>query len=132
MNEITNNEIHVTRGNMKDIDVTASIPMETDEEIVATPYTFQVDDVIRLKVMEKGKCENVLIEKDVLIEEETDIVTVHLTSSETKIGEIISKPKTYWYEVELNPDTERTQTIIGYDKKTGPKLFILYPEGGDK
>lgn len=48
---------------------------------------------------------------------------------ETKIGEYISKPKEYWYEIELNPETY-PQTIIGYDED-GPKVLILYPEGGD-
>lgn len=36
----------------------------------------------------------------------------------------------YWYEVELNPETE-AQTIIGYDED-GPKIFRLYPEGDDE
>lgn len=43
---------------------------------------------------------------------------------------MVNKPTDFWYEVELNPDTA-PQTIIGYDKETGAKIFRLYPEGGD-
>ena len=45
------------------------------------------------------------------------------------IGEVINKPTNYWYEIELNPNTQ-PQTIIGYDED-GEKLFVLYPEGSD-
>ena len=56
-------------------------------------------------------------------------VEIYLTEEDTKIGEVISKPKDYWYEVELNPD-EEPQTIIGYDED-GAKIFKLFPEGDD-
>ena len=54
---------------------------------------------------------------------------VMLTSKETKFGELIHKPKDYWYEVELNPMTT-PQTVIGYDED-GAKVFRLFPEGKD-
>jgi len=50
-----------------------------------------------------------------------------LSSDETRIGDYINKPVTYWYEIELNPNNNST-TIIGYDDD-GPKQFKLYPEG---
>ena len=54
-------------------------------------------------------------------------VEIELTSDETRIGDYINKPVTYWYEIELNPNNNST-TIIGYDDD-GPKQFKLYPEG---
>ena len=57
----------------------------------------------------------------------TDLVTISLSSTDTRIGEIINKPVDYWYEIELNPDTT-PQTIIGYDAD-GPKILKLFPEG---
>lgn len=91
-------------------------------------YTFQVDDVVRFKVFEKKNCEEVVLKKDITVSEETKRVQIALDSDETKIGDVISKPTDYWYEVELNPDTY-PQTIIGYDEN-GAKVFKLYPEGG--
>ena len=44
----------------------------------------------------------------------------------------VNKPKKYWYEVELNPGTPKTQTIIGYTIEQGPKTITLLPESGEK
>ena len=92
-------------------------------------YLFQKGDVVRIKVTEKKACENVMFQKDFVVEEETEQVELLLTEDETKIGEVISKPTDYWYEVELNPFTN-PQTIIGYDEN-GAKIFKLFPEGKD-
>lgn len=116
-------QIELTRGNVATIGVTAKNDDETD-------YIFVVGDIVRFKIFEKKDCEKVVLQKDVKVTEQTDIVNVELTGEETKIGGLINKPVDYWYEIELNPDTN-TQTIIGYDKN-GPKIFTLYPEGGDK
>ena len=116
-------QIELTRGNVATIGVTATNDDETD-------YIFVVGDIVRFKVFEKKDCDKVVLQKDVEVKEQTSIVNVELTSEETKIGELINKPVDYWYEIELNPDTN-TQTIVGYDKQ-GAKIFTLYPEGGDK
>lgn len=113
--------IHVTRGDTAFFSITA-----TDGE---NNYEFQAGDVVRFNVFGKKDCENVVLQKDVEITEATESVDVILDSEDTKIGEFISKPVDYWYEVELNPDGV-TQTIIGYDED-GAKVFRLYPEGGD-
>ena len=94
------------------------------------PYMFQPGDVIRIKVCEKKACENVVLQKDFVVEEETEAAHIYLTKEDTKIGDIISKPVVYWYEVELNPDTN-PQTIVGYDDD-GAKILRLFPEGKDK
>ena len=114
--------IHLTRGDIAVIEVGAS-SSETEY------YTFKTGDIVRIRVFEKNHHENVVIQKDVTVESETTSVDISLYKEDTKIGELINKPKDYWYEVELNPDTS-PQTIIGYDSD-GPKLFRLYPEGDD-
>jgi hypothetical protein len=113
--------IYCTRGDAGGFNVQATIKGEV--------YTFRAGDVVRLKVFGKKDCENVVLQKDVEVTEDTTQVEVFLTKEDTKIGEVISKPTDYWYEVELNPDT-KPQTIVGYDED-GAKVFKLFPEGKD-
>ena len=115
--------IYITRGDMAMFQVSA-MTSDTDN------YKFQAGDVIRFKVFEKKSCENVVLQKDFTIEEETEVYDIILEEEETRIGEIISKPKDYWYEVEVNP-LDNPQTIIGYDED-GAKVFRLFPKGGEK
>lgn len=112
--------IHITRGDAALISVSAN---KGD-----AVHQFNPDDVVRFKVFAKKNCEDVVLKKDTVVTESTDTVRVVLESEDTKIGEVINKPIDYWYEVELNPDTN-AQTIIGYDED-GAKIFKLYPEGG--
>ena len=113
--------IHVTRGDIVAFKVTADYYGEN--------YVFKAGEIVRMKVFEKKGCDCVLLQKDFVIEADTEEVTILLTSMDTKIGGVIHKPKDYWYEVELNPLTN-PQTIIGYDED-GAKIFRLYPEGAD-
>lgn len=113
--------IYATRGDVGVFNVEATL----DD----APYTFRSGDVVRFKAFGKKDCENVVLQKDVFVEEDTTQVEVFLEGDDTKIGEVISKPVDYWYEVELNPET-RPQTIIGYDED-GAKIFKLFPEGKD-
>lgn len=115
--------IYLTRGDIASIEIGAK-KSETED------YIFQTGDVVRFRVFEKKRCDNVVLQKDIKVEEETDSVVINLGRSDTKLGELIHKPKEYWYEVELNPDTT-PQTIIGYDAD-GPKILMLFPEGDDK
>lgn len=112
--------IYITRGDSALFQVSARV---SDTE----RYTFKAGDVVRINVFEKKACENVVLSKCFGIEEETDVVTIYLEEKETRIGDVISKPKDYWYEIELNPFTE-SQTIVGYDDD-GAKVFKLFPEG---
>lgn len=113
--------IYVTRGDVVALAVTA--------EDNGNVYLFRPGDIVRMKVFEKKACENVVMQKDFSVTEETETVQIVLTEEDTKIGEVISKPTDYWYEVELNPLTD-PQTIIGYDED-GAKVFKLFPEGRD-
>lgn len=118
----TDKAIHLTRGDIAIIEVSAEM---SNTEL----YTFKVGDIVRFRVFAKNKCDDIVLQKDVIVESETMIVDVILERSDTKIGGIISKPVDYWYEIELNPDTT-PQTIVGYDSN-GPKIFRLFPEGDD-
>jgi hypothetical protein len=113
--------IHITRGDIGVINVSAS---SNDSS-----HIFKPNDIVRLKIFQKKNCNAVVLTKDVTVYREASSVDINLFSDDTKIGEIINKPVDYWYEIELNPETY-PQTIIGYDQK-GPKIFRLYPEGGD-
>lgn len=113
--------IYLTRGDAVSVAV-----MATNGDAA---YTFKVGDVVRFKVFEKKACEKVVLQKDFSVQEETEAVDISLTAAEAKIGDLISKPTDYWYEIELNPETV-PQTIVGYDDN-GPKVLRLFPEGGD-
>ena len=119
MFKIIGDKIHLTRGDIATIEVKAKNNDETD-------YTFQKGDVVRLNVFKSKDCGCVVLTKDVTVNEESTSVDISLTSEDTTIDELINKPKKYWYEVILNPETNE-QTIIGYDLD-GEKEFWLYPE----
>jgi hypothetical protein len=115
------NSIYVTRGDI------AFIHVSIDND--GKPYTFQVGEVLRLKVYGKKNCEDVVLQKDFPVTAITQEMVLYLTESDTKIGDVISKPKDYWYEIELNPYDD-PQTVIGYDED-GARVFKLFPEGAD-
>ncbi len=113
--------INVTRGDCGTIDVSATVD--------GAVYVFLPGDILRLKVFEKKNCENVVLKKDFGIDVNATTVTLTLTGRDTKFGGLINKPTNYWYEIELNPETN-PQTIVGYDDE-GPRLFCLHPEGNE-
>lgn len=120
-------QINLTRGDTAIIRVGAKNDDETD-------YEFQIGDVVRFKVYERKECSCIVLKKDVIVEIEGTTVDINLTSEDTKIGELINQHKDYWYEVELNPDTN-PKTIIGYEVRENgsvwEKIFRLLPEGDD-
>jgi len=122
MFKIENKVIKVTRGDSGIINF--SIPTEDGL------HTFSVGDIVRFKVFKKKDCGCVEIQKDTEVTEAVTNIDIILTKEDTKIGDLISKPVDYWYEIELNPDTE-PQTVVCYDDD-GEKIFRLYPEGDDK
>ena len=100
-------QINITRGDVATLEIKAKNADETD-------YIFQINDVVRFKVLKARDCNCVELQKDVVVEKEMTSVKIELTKEETKLGDVINKPIKYWYEVELNPNT-KPQTIIGYD-----------------
>ena len=115
------NSIGVTRGDI------CFFRVEALEE--GQPYRFRPGDVLRIKVYERKNAASVVLQKDFPVEKDGLFVSVFLEGADTRIGAVISRAVTYWYELELNPDTA-PQTIVGFDSE-GPKLFVLYPEGAD-
>ena len=114
--------IYATRGDM--------IAFSLSADSGSAAYQFKEGDIVRIKVFEKKDCQCVVLQKDFETVAGSDKVDILLTGEETKLGELISKPKDYWYEIELNPLTN-PQTIVGYDEY-GAKVFRLYPEGGEE
>lgn len=112
--------ICLTRGDVANLVVSANLRSEQS-------YTFQPGDVVRLTVYKKNACSCVLLQKEVVVETEATTASIRLEREDTHFCGVISRPTDFWYEVELNPDTE-PQTIIGYDT-AGEKVFRLYPEG---
>lgn len=118
------NSIYATRGDIVFFTVRAE-DRETKEK-----YTFKAGDVLRMTIYGKKDAKSVYLQKYFPVFEDISEVEIYLTKEDTKIGDVISKPADYWYEVELNPD-DAPQTIIGYDDEEGAKIFKLFPEGDD-
>lgn len=125
---VNDDEIHLTRGDIACISVSAKNDDNTD-------YEFKIGDIVRFNVFKKKDCGCIELQKDVIVEETGTTVDINLSSEDTKIGEIINKPCDYWYEIILNPDTA-PQTIVGYeileDGTKAEKIFKLLPEGGEQ
>lgn len=115
--------IYATRGDIVCLNVSA-----TDDRS-GEPYEFQPGDVLQMKIYVKKDAESVVLQKDFPVPAKTNTVGVFLTEQDTRIGDVISKPTDYWYEVTLNPYTN-PQTFIGYDED-GAKIFKLFPEGNE-
>ena len=113
--------IYATRGDIVFFSVTA------DDNGIR--YKFQPGDIVRMAIYGKKEAETCVMQKDFPVTEVTEKVFIYLDEEDTKIGEIISKHKDYWYEIVLNPDT-MPQTIIGYDED-GAKVFRLFPESNE-
>lgn len=114
--------IHLTRGDHAILDITS----EGDDGGV---HKFEAGDIVCLKVMKAKDYKDIVLQKEIEITEETEVATMELASEQTKIGEVKSKPQKYHYEIELNREG-KPYTFVG-DDKDGPKLFMIYPEGGD-
>ena len=102
--------ISINRGNRATIKLTSS------------KGKFKVGERLTFSVVDKKKYNNVVLEKEFIILEESNIAYITLTKEDTTIGEIISKEKEYWYEIKYSGDL----TILGYDEDKAKK-FILYP-----
>ena len=89
-------------------------------------YTFTRGDVVRFCVSERKDVASVVLTENVTIGDDTTAVKIIIDGDKTRLGEPINKPKVYWYEVVLNPDTSPC-TIIGYGED-GPKTLTLYPD----
>lgn len=114
---------HVTRGDYGIIEISAKNDDKTD-------YEFQINDVIRFGIFEKNDMNKIIMQKDLTVTEISTKVDFEFNKEDTTIGGIISKPVDYWYEIQLNPNSN-PQTIVGYDED-GAKIFRIYPEGAEE
>lgn len=112
--------LKVTRGQSGSITFGALTPE-------GNPYTFLAGDVVRLNVTKVNKENTVVMSVDTIVQEDTEEVTISITSFDSKIGTVINKITDYWYDIELNPDSSVAQMLLGFDDN-GPKIFKLYPE----
>ena len=122
----SNYNIETNRGNI--LPLTIKQKLKDDGSIIK----FKIGDMVRFTIMEKNNCNNVIVQKDIVVENESESITIIVPAEEMKIGEVISQPVEYWYEVELNPNSSEATTILGYTKENGAKILTLCPEGGDK
>ena len=116
--------IQITRGDYFTLTINAKNSDGTD-------YTFQIGDVIRFTIYKDKNYSNILLQKDFEVTSADTSVDIEFTSDEMKIGDPINQSLKCNYEIELNPDTEYTQTIVGMTKdgsKDVPKYLYLLPE----
>ena len=86
-------------------------------------YTFMVGDTIQFRIFNaNGYGTEAILSKEITVGEETTVIPINLSSSDTMIGEDINSAVKYWYEISINEDT----TVIGYDN-SGPALLYLLP-----
>lgn len=88
---------------------------------------FYAGDVIKFTVKNNFGDSEVLLRKEIEVAEDTNIVTFSLNKEDTTIGDLIASPVRYQYDIAINDD----KTVLGYDDESGPKYFILYPEGSN-
>lgn len=130
MLKIEGKNIEITRGNMLPITITAGNDLDDNE------YEFQVGDVIRFKIFDSKDVNKIYLQKDFKVEEVSTEVTISMTATEMKIGDLSNRAATYWWEIDVNPDTDEEQTIVGCELTEGgdldPAIITILPEGGIK
>ncbi len=110
----------VTRGDKGSVKVKKKI-----SEGVFEP--FYKDDVVSFSLKSNFGDSEPVLRKKVTVSENTDVVTFEFSKDDTTIGELISSPVKYQYDIAINDDL----TILGYDDLTGPKYLKLFPEGSN-
>ena len=88
---------------------------------------FEIGDKLKFSIIDKKEYNNLIFQKEYIVTENSNVTYITLTKKDTTIGDVISKKKEYWYEIEYNGDL----TILGFDDD-GAKKFILYPEAPTK
>lgn len=88
---------------------------------------FYKDDVVSFTIKNNFGDNEPILRKKITIQENTDTAVFEFSKEDTTIGDLISSPVKYQYDIAINDDL----TILGYDDKTGPKYFKLFPEGSN-
>lgn len=95
-----------------------------------TTHTFVTGNYVIFRVTEARKEKETVLEKKILIEDDTTTVLIPLMSTDTKIGDYINSPKDYWYEISEESAGGQAMTGLGFNDE-GAKIFRLYPEARD-
>ena len=120
-----NRNIDTVRGDM--------LPISLDlVDINDNSISFKIGDVLRFKIFDKKDVQNVILQKDFVVETETKEFYIEIPAEDMEIGELTTKPVEYWYEIKLNPDTPKRTTIVGSDKVLGTPIITLLVAGGNK
>lgn len=122
MFKIDNNDkttIKCTRGDKGSI----TIRKKTKEGMIEQFYK---NDVVIFSIKSNFGENAPILRKKIVVTENCDSVTFSFDKNDTSIGELISKPTKYQYDVAINED----MTILGYDEE-GAKIFMLFPEGSN-
>ncbi len=88
---------------------------------------FYKGDIVSFSIKNNFGDNEPILRKKITIQENTDTAVFEFSKEDTTIGDLISSPVKYQYDVAINDDL----TILGYDDKTGPKYFKLFPEGSN-
>lgn len=84
-------------------------------------------DIVSFSIKNNFGDNEPILRKKITIQENTDTAVFEFSKEDTTIGDLISSPVKYQYDIAINDDL----TILGYDDKTGPKYFKLFPEGSN-
>lgn len=120
-----NKTIHITRGDLGIFKINFTIPY--------SGYVLGPDSFVRLSVYEAGDLSNCIFYVDSYAGQTTNEIIMRIDPLDTLDNiEPINSPRTYWYEIEIDPGSNfYEKTPVGYDEN-GPKLFIVYPNIGDE
>lgn len=113
-----NNHLYITRGDTLIFDLQIC---DYNNEI----YEFGKNDVITFAIYKNLKKPAEVLE-NFYPEEGSDTVRIIIDSEDMKIGDLISAPRTYYYEITLND----VSTVQGYSNKK-KSILTLLPEGSN-
>lgn len=116
IDEKDNNHLYITRGDTLVFDLQI---FDYDNKV----YTFGEDDVITFAIYKNLK-QPAFVLKDFMAENGEDTIRIEVDSEDMKIGELISSPRNYYYEIILNG----VSTVQGYAPGKRSTLTLL-PEG---
>lgn len=113
--------ILITRGNKGTIKVKKKKKLSGDID------KFKKGDTVIFTVKKSFDENNYIMRKTIQINEDSDYAIFEFSKEDTLIGDLISKPVKFQYDISLNGDN----TILGYDDDTGAKILKIYPEGSN-
>lgn len=130
MREIDSNKnILLTRGDWLPL----RLPLKNKDD--GSDYILKEGDIVRFTIYKNKDVRDVIYQKDFNPVAGESYIDIDIYSDETKIGDYINKTEEYCYQVELNPNTPYTITLLGVERIGGrdvPKYFYLIPEAGEK